>query len=67
MLMIFASPREALQGRRRLQDHHGLDGAHHLLLMVLHLVDRTLLGHGADHLHVHVLQLSLVILSHLRV
>ena len=65
MLVIRAFSREALRGRRRFQDHHGFDGAHHLLLMVLHLVDRPLLGHGADHLDVHVLQLSLVILCHL--
>lgn len=67
MLMIRTSPREALLGRRRFQDHHGLDGAHYPLLMVLHFVDRPLLGHGADHLNVHVLQLSLIIFSHLRI
>ena len=65
--MIGASSREPLRERWRFQDHHGFDGAHDLLLMVLHLVDRTLLGHGADHLDVHVLQLPLVILSYLRV
>ena len=66
MLMSGASSREVQRGRR-FQDHHGLDGAHYLLLMVLHLIDRTLLSHGADHLNVHTLQLSLIIFSHLRV
>ena len=65
MLMAGASSfREDLRGRR-FQDHHGLDGAHYFLLMVLHLIDRTLLGHGADHLNVHMLQLPLIILSHI--